>query len=330
MRWVRDIARHESYYALVPDESAFLNQTDYPIEHSPLERTITRDGVSVRVSIYRGPEDPGWILEIEDERGGSTAWDDLFDSDRAALDEALQTIEHEGIQSLIVPNSDQAAKRALWELGAAQPAIAELRRTLGSAKGTMSFHRACGIFAAVASAPELRTPSEWLDLIRGDCVFEDIAETQRFIEGAMALYTEVSRSVTEHGAHCCPAPEDGDAVREFCAGYVKIAMSDSTWTRDAGAIAKLAPMCVLAGAVSLDELSELAHPSVDDPERWLQRGREELAMTVSSLHTYWAEARKVPTAPLRQEPQRRTAPAVGRNERCPCGSGKKFKRCCGQ
>jgi len=27
---------------------------------------------------------------------------------------------------------------------------------------------------------------------------------------------------------------------------------------------------------------------------------------------------------------RRDAPKVGRNELCPCGSGKKFKRCCGK
>lgn len=29
-----------------------------------------------------------------------------------------------------------------------------------------------------------------------------------------------------------------------------------------------------------------------------------------------------------QEPIRRTAPKVGRNDPCPCGSGKKFKKCC--
>jgi hypothetical protein len=28
-------------------------------------------------------------------------------------------------------------------------------------------------------------------------------------------------------------------------------------------------------------------------------------------------------------PIRRSAPKVGRNEPCPCGSGKKFKKCCG-
>ena len=31
-----------------------------------------------------------------------------------------------------------------------------------------------------------------------------------------------------------------------------------------------------------------------------------------------------------EEPHRRSAPKVGRNEACPCGSGKKFKKCCGR
>jgi hypothetical protein len=34
-------------------------------------------------------------------------------------------------------------------------------------------------------------------------------------------------------------------------------------------------------------------------------------------------------AQLRPDPIVRTAPKVGRNEPCPCGSGKKFKKCCG-
>lgn len=31
-----------------------------------------------------------------------------------------------------------------------------------------------------------------------------------------------------------------------------------------------------------------------------------------------------------QEPYRREAPKVGRNDVCPCGSGKKYKKCCGK
>jgi SEC-C motif-containing protein len=30
------------------------------------------------------------------------------------------------------------------------------------------------------------------------------------------------------------------------------------------------------------------------------------------------------------EPVRRTSPKIGRNDPCPCGSGKKYKKCCGR
>jgi len=35
-------------------------------------------------------------------------------------------------------------------------------------------------------------------------------------------------------------------------------------------------------------------------------------------------------APKPQQPQQRQGPKVGRNDSCPCGSGKKFKQCCGK
>ena len=38
----------------------------------------------------------------------------------------------------------------------------------------------------------------------------------------------------------------------------------------------------------------------------------------------WKEMRNSPTG----EQMKRTPPKVGRNELCPCGSGKKFKKCC--
>ncbi len=42
-----------------------------------------------------------------------------------------------------------------------------------------------------------------------------------------------------------------------------------------------------------------------------------------------AEVQKNTTAPtLEKEPVKRNAPKVGRNDPCPCGSGKKFKQCC--
>ena len=34
-------------------------------------------------------------------------------------------------------------------------------------------------------------------------------------------------------------------------------------------------------------------------------------------------------APIRQKTVRRQGAKVGRNAPCPCGSGKKYKKCCG-
>ncbi len=65
---------------------------------SPLSRVVEENGVSVEIAIYR-LEDGGWNLEIVASDGCSTVWDDLFDSDEAALAEGLAAIKDEGIKS---------------------------------------------------------------------------------------------------------------------------------------------------------------------------------------------------------------------------------------
>lgn len=75
-------------------------EDEFEVEMSPLGQDLTKDGKSVRVDIYRGDRG-GWILEVVDEFGNSTVWDDEFASDAAALDEAKATIRDEGIDSLI-------------------------------------------------------------------------------------------------------------------------------------------------------------------------------------------------------------------------------------
>ena len=72
---------------------------EYRIIHSPLERRISERGVFIKVLIYHGEDDAGWILEVVDHAGGSTVWDKAFLSDRAALDEALRTVAREGVPS---------------------------------------------------------------------------------------------------------------------------------------------------------------------------------------------------------------------------------------
>lgn len=70
------------------------------LQTSPLSQTIESNGKSVAVAIY-GDDHGRWILEVVDEFNNSTVWEDPFDTDQAALDEALDTIKTEGIECLI-------------------------------------------------------------------------------------------------------------------------------------------------------------------------------------------------------------------------------------
>ena len=75
-------------------------EDDFEVEMSPWCQELTADWKTVKVDIYRG-DTGGWILEVVDEFGNSTVWDDEFDTDAAALDEAKATIRDDGIDSLI-------------------------------------------------------------------------------------------------------------------------------------------------------------------------------------------------------------------------------------
>jgi uncharacterized protein len=72
------------------------DMSDPKLIHSALSRTIREGGTEVCIDIYR-LETSDWSLEVVDETGTSTVWDDLFPTDQAALEEALKTIHEEGI-----------------------------------------------------------------------------------------------------------------------------------------------------------------------------------------------------------------------------------------
>jgi hypothetical protein len=73
---------------------------DPKIIYSALSRTVREGGTEVRIDIYR-LETTDWSLEVVDETGASSVWDELFPTDQAALDEAMKTIREEGIRTFL-------------------------------------------------------------------------------------------------------------------------------------------------------------------------------------------------------------------------------------
>lgn len=76
----------------------------------------------------------------------------------------------------------------------------------------------------------------------------------------------------------------------------------------------------LLGAEEIEE-EELA--LVDDPGK-CHKLTIEVEAAIPHIHKFWAPLRKSAVTTVRHE-----AAAPGRNDVCPCGSGKKYKKCCG-
>ena len=78
-----------------------MQQRDPNIVTSGLGATVTRDGVTVQVHIYRLEKEAEWVLEVVNAAGTSIVWDDPFTSDEAAYAAFQQTVAEEGMSAFL-------------------------------------------------------------------------------------------------------------------------------------------------------------------------------------------------------------------------------------
>ena len=78
-----------------------MNEREPNIVHSGLSRTVTKDGVTVEVSIIRLEHETEWSLEVVNSAGTSIVWDDLFSSDEEACAEFQRPLADEGMRAFL-------------------------------------------------------------------------------------------------------------------------------------------------------------------------------------------------------------------------------------
>ena len=106
-----------------------------------------------------------------------------------------------------------------------------------------------------------------------------------------------------------------------------LALSREDWQplfNDSKAAAALRPIHLLGA----EEVSEAEDRLTRTPAQ-----REKLAKQIpaglAAIYRYWLTFRKAVHERMLATTFQREHPKVGRNDPCPCGSGKKFKKCCG-
>jgi hypothetical protein len=78
-----------------------MDQREPNLVHSSLSRMVTKDGVTVEVSIVRLENETRWSMDVVDPSGGSTVWDDQFSSDEEAYEQFERTVAKEGIRTFL-------------------------------------------------------------------------------------------------------------------------------------------------------------------------------------------------------------------------------------
>ena len=187
---------------------------------------------------------------------------------------------------------------------------------------------------AAMSGPQPANVEDCLTAIFGDSADSPVLQEARALVSKIAshLDTQLS-SQAPFALWLYPASEGDDAPMDYgpwCMAYlhgVDESMEDWFDNLDEEETSfldeRLYPLIVLTGEA---EAAAREHgepwPDGDELVELMKDCEEEVPGAVEDIHRFWQAKRGGPT-------QRRETPKVGRNDPCPCGSGKKFKQCCG-
>lgn len=198
----------------------------------------------------------------------------------------------------------------------------------GRSESTLPLDMAQGLLAAVASAPSPVPQGRWLAEVLGrDPEFASPAEEAE-ITGLLARFAEeTARQLNESDGFDFILYGEDDDLAPWAEGYLQgVELAQPRWDEvadeeDLDNI--LFPFLALTGDAKQMALESGEEWMGEEEEaKMLADIRENFASHLFDVRQYFFEKSIPPTV-------RRDSPKVGRNDPCPCGSGRKYKNCHG-
>jgi uncharacterized protein len=192
-------------------------------------------------------------------------------------------------------------------------------------EGCMQLSDLDGFLTAIAIGPELIMPGEWLPVIWGEQepVFESDEEVRGVIGAIMGRYDEILQTVEEPDAYEPLFREtlDGQLIAtEWADGFMDgVGLRPDAWQpllESEEGRELLAPVAVF---LNDEDGKPLIEAEPDELAEVREVAAALIAPTVQAIDSFWQAHRRKP----------RKVAKIGRNDPCPCGSGRKYKRCCG-
>ena len=201
----------------------------------------------------------------------------------------------------------------------------------GRDKGILDTSELDGLLTAVVSSPVLIPPSLWLPQIWGQC--ELAFDTERNLEHqhAMSLFTRhmnaISATLTQQPGDFKPIfikktekNKTYDLVDKWCEGYMRgVALAAEEWDLDnIETMLLIAPMTAFNGKQAIITRDKLKQEEIANLQ-------ESIPFHTREMYAHWQDSQDESPVIL---PPGTDAPRVGRDDPCPCGSGKPYKKCC--
>ena len=214
--------------------------------------------------------------------------------------------------------------------------------------GTLHYHELQGLLFTVVSAPEMVPPSAWLPLIFGgdEAGFSNPEQAQEILGQIMALYNTINAVVLDPPTLLpadCPLQddvlanfEDDAPIAQWSRGF----LHGHQWLQELWEETlpeelqeELDATLTALSFFSSREMAEGFHAEAGTDEQSLEAMADAIHRVVPSAVAQYAHmGRSIATVlaePEWDEPEPTNDAKVGRNDPCPCGSGKKYKGCCG-
>lgn len=207
-----------------------------------------------------------------------------------------------------------------------------------SEEGAMDLEEMDGFFAALVCSPDLIPPSVFLNEVWDDdeAPFESPEEFAEFVNLALRHWNSISHALEDSKEIFLPWLEIEEGEEEprgnyWAQGFLKgMALCRESWDEfigdDEDNFAMLIPVMALAHE---DDPDPELRPWKTPPDH--EKRLELLAGLAAATQLLYNHFRSHPLREARRQRAgiRKTRPKIGRNEPCDCGSGKKYKRCCG-
>jgi uncharacterized protein len=201
--------------------------------------------------------------------------------------------------------------------------------TPSPAFGSLSSVALDGYLTAIVIGPNLIMPGKWMGALLQDNPFGTLEQVQSATAAVMEHYNGIISQLDEDPKNYRPLylptdpsqPASIERASEWSQGFFK-AMRLDDWRpmiSDTEARVFLTP---IVSFIKHEDGKYTQELKPDELEDILKEASESIADCILFIREYWRQIASPSEIP-------QYGKRTGRNEQCPCGSGKKYKRCCG-